>query len=521
MPTKTEGSLADAVRRAYAAGQEDETLEPIVRVDANGRAEGRIGPGDGVIFYDVRGEREVTLTRAFTDPGFSLFPVEPIDPDFVTLIEYAPRLKVRVAFPPETRLGNTLTEVMGKAGFRVFKIAESEKATHVGFFFNGKTDAVYPGEERTIVPSPRVEKYSEKPEMNAAAVVENIVRVLSEDGPRFVLANLANVDEVGHLEDREAVLRAVKAVDGALAAVLEAARREEATVALTSDHGTVEQWLYPDGTVDTGHTKNPVPFVLIDFAAGSPGEYELGASGGLADVAPTILDLVGVARPEEMTGRSLIRRKPRTWSPRRNVLLLILDGWGHREDTYGNMITEAGAPTFERLWSRYPRSFLAASGEAVGMPDGTVGNSEAGHLHLGAGRRVYLDRVRIDRAVADGSFFRNEVLVRAMERAASSGRPLHFMGIVSFYSSHGTIRHLFALMKMAQRLGVSRVYVHSFIGRRNDMPETGAAYLDKIEALAGELGLGRVVTVMGRYWSLARESTPERVEKAYRVLTEG
>lgn len=521
MPTTTDSPLADAVRRAYEAGQEDEMLEPIVRVDGSGRAEGRIGPGDTVIFYDVRGEREVTLTRAFTDPGFSLFPVESPGPDFVTLIEYAPRLAVRVAFPPETRLGNTLTEVMGKAGFRVLKLAESEKATHVGFFFNGKTDVVYPGEVRTIVPSPRVEKYSESPEMNAAGVVENVVRALSVDGPTFVLANLANVDEVGHLEDRGAVHRAVKAVDRALAEVVEAARRERATVALTSDHGTVEQWLYPDGTVDTGHTKNPVPFVLLDFASPDSLGFSLRDRGDLADVAPTVLDLAGVALPEEMTGRSLILRKPRTWDPRRKVLLLVLDGWGHREEAYGNMIQEAGAPAFDALWGRYPHSVLAASGEAVGMPEGTVGNSEAGHLHLGAGRRVYLDRVRIDRAVADGSFFRNEVLVRAMKGAGSSGRALHLMGIVSFYSSHGTIRHLFALMKLARVLEVPRVYIHSFIGRRNDMPETGAVYLDKIEALAGELGLGRVVTVMGRYWSLARESTPDRVEKAYRALVSG
>ena len=521
MTTFTDGSLAEAVRRAYAAGEEDEMLEPIVRVDGGGRPIGRIGPGDTVIFYDMRGEREVTITRALTDPSFALFPTEPLGLNFVTLIEYAPGLAVHVAFPPETRLKHTLTEVMGKAGFRVFKVAESEKATHVGFFFNGKTDAAHPGEERMIVPSPRVEKYSECPEMSAADVVENVVRVLTGDGPRFVVANLANVDEVGHLEDREAVFRAVRAADVALGAVVEAARREKATMVLTSDHGTVEQWLYPDGTVDTGHTKNPVPFVLLDFGAAAPAECEVEAAGGLTDVAPTVLDLAGVARPEVMTGTSLIRRKPGTWSPRRKILLLVLDGWGHREEAYGNMIKEAGAPNFERLWREFPRAVLAASGEAVGMPAGTVGNSEAGHLHLGAGRRVYLERVRIDRAIADGSFARNDVLLGAMERAKSTGRALHLMGIVSFYSSHGTIRHLFALMEMARRLEVPRVFVHSFIGRRNDMPETGAVYIDKVEALGRELGLGEVVTVMGRYWPLARASTPDRVEKAYKVLTRG
>lgn len=290
---------------------------------------------------------------------------------------------------------------------------------------------------------------------------------------------------------------------------------------LTSDHGTAEQWLYPDGTVDTGHTENPVPFILVDFSADGAAGFTLSKTGDLTDVAPSILDLAGIARPDEMTGRSLVVRKPGSWNPRRKILLLVLDGWGHREEAYGNMIKEAGAPNFERLWREFPHTVLAASGEAVGMPAGTVGNSEAGHLHLGAGRRVYLERVRIDRAIADGSFSRNDVLLGAMERAKSSGRALHLMGIVSFYSSHGTIRHLFALMRMAQEAGLERAYIHSFIGRRNDMPETGAVYIDKVEALGRELGLGEVVTVMGRYWPLARASTPDRVEKAYKVLTRG
>jgi 2,3-bisphosphoglycerate-independent phosphoglycerate mutase len=521
MTTFTDGSLADAVRRAYAAGEEDELVEPIVRVDAKGRPVGRIGPGDSVVFYDVRGEREVTITRALTDPSFALFPTEPLGLDFVTLVEYAPALPVRVAFPPETRLKNTLTEVMSGAGFEVFKVAESEKATHVGFFFNGKTDAVHPGEERTIVPSPSVGHYSSSPEMSSAAVADAVIRLLRGRGPRLIVANLANVDEVGHLEEREPVLAAVRSADREFGRIVEAARRERATVAVTADHGTAEEWLYPDGTVNTGHTKNPVPFILLDFLADDPSAYGIAAAGGLTDVAPTVLDLAGVPAPEEMTGRSLVVRKPGAWSARRKILLLVLDGWGHREEAYGNMIREAGAPNFEGLWREFPRAVLAASGEAVGMPEGTVGNSEAGHLHLGAGRRVYLERVRVDRAVADGSFYENAVLRGAMERARASGRALHLMGIVSFYSSHGTINHLFALMEMARRLEVSRVHVHAFIGRRNDMPETGAVYIDKVEALGRELGLGEVATVMGRYWPLARAATPGRVEKAYRALIRG
>lgn len=521
MPDTDIKSLAGAVRRAYDAGQEDELLEPIVRVDGAGRPVGRIRRGDSVIFYDVRGEREITLTRSLTEPAKSLFPAERLDLSFVTIIEYAPSLAARVAFPPETRLRNTLTEVLGREGFRVVKIAESEKATHVSFFFNGKSDEVFPGESRTIVPSPRVERYADRPEMSAARVTEEVVAALKKDGPCVIVANLANVDEVGHLEFREAVIKAVATVDGSLGAIVAAARKEQAAMIVTSDHGTVEEWLYPDGSVNTGHTRNPVPFILADFAASDPSALKLRPEGGLADVAPTILDLAGIRRPDEMTGSSLIAACPGDGRPRKKILLLILDGWGHREERFGNMIQEAGAPNFESLRSAFPAAILASAGEAVGMPAGTVGNSEAGHLHLGAGRRVFLDRVRIDRAIEDGSFFRNEALLWAMNAARESGKALHLMGIVSFYSSHGTIRHLFALMRMARQAGLKRVYIHSFIGRRNDKPETGAVYIEKVEETARELGLGEVVTVMGRYWSLARESTPDRVEKAYRALVYG
>ena len=511
-------TMSDAVRRAFAEGQEDETLAPFVRVDADGRPLGRIGAGDALIFYDVRGEREVSLTRAMTDPGWPHFPVRPLDLAFVTLIEYGPGLKVRTAFPPETRLRNTLTEVLGRAGFRVRKISESEKASHLSYFFNGKSDETFPGEERVVVASPEVAHFAERPEMNAARVAEGTLAWLADDGPQLIIANLANVDEVGHLDDRAAVCRAVETVDSALGRIADAARREKATILITADHGTVEEWLYPDGTVNTGHTRNPVPFLLVDFDSSAADGWKVRPGGELADVAPTILELAGVARPEEMTGRTLIAGRSAGAGRRAKLVLLILDGWGHREDRYGNMIVEAGAPNFARLSEAFPFSILAAAGESVGMPEGTVGNSEAGHLHLGAGRRVLLERLRVDRAIADGSFFRNEAFGWALDEARRNGSALHLMGIVSHYSSHGTMNHLFALLRLAKEAGLERVFIHSFVGRRNELPASGAHYIEKVEQLCRELGVGQVVTVMGRYWSLARAGHWDRIEKAYRAL---
>ena len=511
-------SLPDAVRAAYASGEEDESLEPIVLVDPSGSPVGRPRSGDSVVFYDIRGEREVEITRSFVEPGFDRFPVEPgLVLNFVTMIEYESGLPVKVAFPPEERLKNTLVEVLGRAGIRVLKVAESEKQAHISYFLNGKREGAFPNEERIIVPSPDCDSYAERPEMSAPRLGLEVKAALNDPSRRVIIANLANVDVVGHSEDRSAVTTAVETVDAVLGEIAAEAEARGVTLMVTADHGTVEDWLYPDGQVNTGHTRSPVPFILVDGPSSSP----IRVRGELTDVAPTVLDWLGLAVPAEMTGRSLLQGGRPGHASGRRLLLLILDGWGIRAERYGNLIAESRTPHFDRLWESYPRALLEASGEAVGMPVGTVGNSEAGHLHLGAGRRVWLDRVRIDRAVASGEFFRNESFLWAMDEARRTERALHLMGIVSFYSSHGSLNHLFALLEMARRQGLAEVYVHSFIGRRGERAESGAAYVRKVEDKCRELSLGRVATIMGRFWSLDREGNWDRVEKAYRAIVSG
>ena len=514
-------SLAGAIREAYKLGQEDEALEPIVKVDPSGRPCGRIGDGDSVIFYDIRGEREIELTRSLIDRDFRYFDRgQPFQLHFVTMITYDSSLDVGVAFPAEEQIQNTLVEIITKAGLHLAKVAESEKAVHIGFFLNGKNEAPFPGEERFIVPSPQgVRSYAQAPEMSAASVAREVVSKIKDPAYPVVIANLANVDVVGHVEDRTAVLRAVEAADAALGTIVEECRRQAVTLIVTADHGTVEEWLYPDGSINTGHTKNPVPFILAEFSSLEK-KTILRARGELADVAPTVLELLALGKAAEMTGESLIVRPPAR-RRRPKLALLILDGWGLREDTYGNIIREARTPHFDGLWSEFPHSVLEAAGGAVGMPAHTVGNSEAGHLHLGAGRRILLDRVKIDRAVEDGSFFRNSEFLGAMAGAKKRRKPLHLMGIVSHYSSHGTLDHLFALMRMAKAEGVAKVYIHGFIGRRGEKPESGAIYVEKVEEIGRELGLGELVTVMGRHWSLDREHNWDRIEKAYRALVQG
>lgn len=509
--------MAQAVREAYALGEEDEALEPLALVDPDGKPVGRIRDGDYVIFYNIRGEREVELTRSFVDPHFNEFPIEKkIRAHFATMIQYDENLDVRVAFPPLGEMDHTLSQVISDHGLRQVKITESEKAIHLQFFLNGKMEEPFPGEERIVVPSPRVTDYTSVPEMNVAGVVGGVLEKIADPACDLIVANLVNVDVVGHIENQEAIIRAVETVDTHIGKVVEAAQKAEVTTVVTADHGTVEKWLYPDGAIDTGHTDSPVPFFLI-----SPDQPTLRDGGALTDVAPTVLTLLGLPKPPAMTGNSLLQDAPAVPTNRRRVLLLIVDGWGHREENHGNLIARADTPVMDRLQEEYPFTTLKAAGKAVGMPYGTVGNSEAGHLHLGAGRIIYSDRLRIEEAIENGSFFENEAFLWAMRSARRDGTRLHLLGIVSFYSSHGSVDHLLALLRMAKREGLDEVYIHSMLGRRGEHPESGARYIQQVEEATGQLGAGRLVSVIGRFWSLDREENWDRIEKTYRWLVHG
>jgi 2,3-bisphosphoglycerate-independent phosphoglycerate mutase len=524
--------LAQAVRAAYRAGEDDETMEPLVCVDAQGQPIGRIQDGDYVIFYDLRGEREIELTAAFVADRFPHFERASITTHWATMIEYHPDLDVQVAFPPLGTVVDTLSETVSRAGLRQRKIVESEKGVHLTFFLNGKRQEPFAGEERRIIPSREFEGYMPPPEMRADAVADATIDALRDPEIDLIVVNWANVDVIGHSEDREAIKRAVSTVDAQLGRVIEVAREMEVAVLVTADHGTVEKWYYADGTIDTGHTDSAVPLVLV-----APHLAGVGVRDGegtccarsLVDVAPTLLELLGVEQPAAMTGRSLLAGAAPQWGTRRpRVALLILDGWGARDEAWGNLILEADTPVMDALQATYPATRIEAAGEAVGLPNvvpgrpgKTVGNSEVGHLHLGAGRIVPSDRLRIEQAIASGRFFENPAFRWAMEGARRDGTNLHLLGIISFYSSHGSVEHLKALLKMAKQVGVEKVYVHGMLGRRGEKPESGALYVGDVEAECERLGVGEFVSLIGRFWSLDREHNWDRIEKSYRWLVYG
>jgi 2,3-bisphosphoglycerate-independent phosphoglycerate mutase len=203
------------------------------------------------------------------------------------------------------------------------------------------------------------------------------------------------------------------------------------------------------------------------------------------------------------------------------VLLVVLDGWGTRAERENNAIAIAGSPNVDALASEFPHTQLETSGLSVGLPEGQMGNSEVGHTNLGAGRIVYQDLVRINRAVEDGSFYKNEALISAARKAKEAGGALHLMGLVSDGGVHSHVEHLHACLELARREGVARTYVHAFMDGRDTPPKSGVEYLRQVEQKLAAAGYGRVATVCGRYYAMDRDKRWDRVSQAYAGMVKG
>ncbi|RSK28534.1 2,3-bisphosphoglycerate-independent phosphoglycerate mutase [Bacillus sp. HMF5848] len=201
--------------------------------------------------------------------------------------------------------------------------------------------------------------------------------------------------------------------------------------------------------------------------------------------------------------------------------LIILDGFALRDETFGNAVAHAKKPNFDRYWNQYPHATLQASGEAVGLPDGQMGNSEVGHLNIGAGRIVYQSLTRVNVAIREGEFEKNETFLKAMNHAKDKGTALHIFGLLSDGGVHSHIQHLFALLKLAKAQDVEKVYVHGFLDGRDVGPQTAKGYISELQEKMTELGVGEIATISGRYYSMDRDKRWERVEKAYRAMVYG
>jgi 2,3-bisphosphoglycerate-independent phosphoglycerate mutase len=290
-----------AIRASYEAGVTDEFVAPTVIVDDQGRT-ATLRDGDAVVFFNFRPDRAREITRALVDPAFSAFE-RPQTPElrFVCLTEYDPTIPAPVAFQKDLPRC-VLADVIADAGLRQLHIAETEKYAHVTFFLNGGAEPPKAGEERVLIPSPKAATYDLQPEMSAPQVTAALVDAIEHDRADVYIVNYANCDMVGHTGVLEAAVRAVEAVDSGVGAVVGAIRRKGGVVLLTADHGNAERMVDADGvTPFTAHTTDEVPLVAV-----AEGVKALADGGSLADVAPTLLALVGLEQPAEWTGRSLL-----------------------------------------------------------------------------------------------------------------------------------------------------------------------------------------------------------------------
>jgi 2,3-bisphosphoglycerate-independent phosphoglycerate mutase len=294
----------------YAKNVTDEYIEPAV-ITEKGSPIGLVRDNDTIIFFNFREDRAREITKAFVLPGFDKFRREKqLKIEFVAMTEYEKDLPVSVVFPPELK-GNSLGEFLSRNKVRQLRIAETEKYAHVTYFFNGGREDPWPGEDRVLIPSPAVSKFDQTPEMSAPQITEKIIEAVKEQKYGFILANYANADMVGHTGNEPACIEAVQSIDKSLSLIIPEILKVGGCLLITADHGNIEQIRnYFTGEIDTEHSSNPVPLWYItpdNHRKKSPEEIDIAqVTGIISDVAPTVLAIMEIQKPKEMTGENLL-----------------------------------------------------------------------------------------------------------------------------------------------------------------------------------------------------------------------
>lgn len=521
--TGTRNIIAE-IERKYAETETDEFQTPNILVDKKGKPVGRVKDGDSVVFLNFRSDRTGQLCAAFLSKIFKPFRNKDLHLNFATMTDYALETydKVLSAIPkviePEV-VPEPLADVLAKNNVPVAKITETTKGKkHLTFFFNGRREKPYPNEKIYVdFKSPK----EPTPEMRMPEVAAKAVDAIHSPDVQVTEINLCAPDMVGHEAKLDKTIQAVEKTDENLGKILKAIEEEGGVAIVTADHGNAEENV-------TSHTSNPVPFVYIDYK-NPEAVTELKTGTNLGDVAPTLLHALNLEKPEVMTGRSLL---PDGYQGgQRKVVLIVLDGWGLNPKTegkskaeakeLGDAIRAADTPVMDAIWAKHPHTTLEASGEGVGLRPGQEGNSEVGHINMGAGRVVPQDVKAIDHAIEDGGYFKNPALVRQMEAAKKNGKPLHLMILAQEAAVHASLEHLYATLRMAKQYGLTEVYVHAFLDGRDEDPGRGLERVREIQTQINRIGVGEIVTTMGRYWAMDRENNWERTQLAYEALANG
>lgn len=538
LPTVSE--QLEKIYEERGANMDDYYVPPIVVVDSNGELVAKVKKGDVVVFANHRTDRSLETLLALTDPDFNKqgnrFDTENLGLTFIPFTvydkEYFKTHGIQAAFTSQFTLPpyQSIIEVLHKAGVIQGYFTESDKGQHVTYFFAGQRNLDYAslGIKVSIVPSESVEDKSKNPRMKYAEITENVINYLNEikriPKKKVIVVNLP-VDIQGHniKGDKERAKATVLAADEAAGKIREAVLAQKGVYIETSDHGNIEKLATLDengmplsdkhGLIPFDqHTTNPVNFIIDGLGK----NIKLKQGKGLSNIAATLLEILGISKPKEMN-ESLLSdyQYQEIEGP---VVLVIRDGWGvnkfeNKEAKENDGIALALPPVFLDLLNNCPRTTLKAHGDAVGLPDYQMGDSDNGHRVIGTGFNPSTLYKQIIDQIEDGSFFKNPVLLQAFESAKKEKRDIHIMGLYSSGGIHSDNRYFLALMEMAKRVNFSgKVNIWPILDGRDVMTriptENGTFYLKQIQDKIAELNLPNIqlAGVIGRNFAMDRDA---------------
>jgi len=510
--------LTQALKARYDIGDKDYWMPPLVRYEG-GSYEGEVKDGDALLFCLRRGDRQAQIVEAITDLGFSQFPAKALpELSFVSLVQYQQKFAHLKSLFPTIRPKDTLGEVVSRNGLKQLRIAESEKFSHVTYFFNGRNTQAFDGEERIVEKSPKSSEFADNPGTRTWSVAQRVSAAMAQGKHDFILVNLAAGDIIGHMDNWELNVRCAEEVDKALGLICEGASANGYAVVVTADHGLLEVSRHEDGTPSLEHTLSNVLFSIYGIEAKLSSDVNE-RECTLADVAPTVLQIMGLQKPSDMTGKSLIKEADKP----HKCILVVMDGWGiGKEDPNLNPITAANTPWYDKMTSLDSFIALTASGLSVGLPEGRSGNSETGHLTLGCGRVIPQDELRISTAMRNGGMESNQALEQVVKRLMADGATAHVVLMLSDKSSHGNMSEGVVIAKHLESKGIKGIRVHLVLDGRSTPVHGAPALLETLQRMLGPDSTAIVASAVGRGYMLDRSGNyNDTTKKAYEGMVLG
>lgn len=497
------------------------------------------GKGDSLVIYNVDGADILGLTDALGNPDFKGFPpVGGLQLNLFTMTEFAPDIKAKPAYP-RVKNENSLGKVLFDAGISQSRVASADRLPEITKSFDGNVEPGYTSDKFKVVevPAPAVTTLGEKPAYNSADIADQAIKRITETKDQFIMANFSAPDMLGESGDMINAARGLDEMDQQLAKLVEQAQQAGLTILIAGTHGNIESMLDVSGNPIKGryntYTTNQVPFVYIDPRDDrlKTNKDVLKTDLSIGSIAPTVLQVLGVAKPDQMTAPSLFR----DFEPLKNdrVLFITIDGLGTTTEVKGNAINLAREQLAQQnrqlnldKWQvQFPAVDLNASGTNVGLRADTAGYPRSNYFAIGSGLApadIKLDMVKIDTAIADESFYKNQVFIDAVDNALRNGTKLHILGLVSDAEVDSSIKHLEALLNLAKQKGMRKedVIIHTVTDGLDEAPEAMIDDIKKVMKLVDEIGVGTLATVGGRYWFMNRKQENTKIEKAYNSLIE-